>query len=360
MLNPKPGILSIKPYVGGESKLANVDRIIPLAANESALGPSPIAITACGDAAMGLHRYPDGGSTDLRIGLSETFNVDPEKIVCGSGSDELISLLVRSYAGPGDEVLYSQHGFLMYPISAMASGAVPVACPELNLRTDTAAMLDHVTDKTQIVFIANPNNPTGSYLSKAELEDFHSQLPDNVILAIDAAYAEYVTAEDYEPGIDLVNKASNVIMLRTFSKIFGLASLRLGWAYCSIEIADILHRVRGPFNVSAIGQIVGAAALKDKEHLAKAYNLNAKLLPAFIHNINAMGLKAYPSQGNFVLVEFPSSGDKTADKADAFLRTKGILVRGMSGYGLGSCLRVTIGTEEEMAYVTASFAEFVT
>ena len=320
MLSPKSGILSIKPYVGGESQLADVDRIIRLAANESALGPSPLAMAACADIASLLHRYPDGGSDALRSGLAETFNVDPAKIVCGAGSDELIALLVKAYAGEGDELLYSEHGFLMYKISAMSCGATPVAAPESKLRTDCQAMLDHVTDKTKLVFLANPNNPTGSYLSQRELEDFHSQLPSDVILVIDAAYAEYATASDYEPGIDLVNKSDNVVMLRTFSKAFGLAALRLGWAYSSPEITDILHRVRGPFNVSAVSQVVGVEALKDKAHFDETIRLNNKLLPEFIDFINSIGLKAVPSQGNFVMVDF----GKPADKADTFLRSKGI------------------------------------
>jgi histidinol-phosphate aminotransferase len=359
MLEPKPGILSIQPYKGGESKLADVDRIVRLAANESSLGPSPLAIKASQEAATTLHRYPDGGSTELRTNLAETFGVDKEKIVCGAGSDELISLLVRAYAGAGDELLYSQHGFLMYPISAMACGATPVAAPETDLRTDVNSMLKHVTDKTRLVFLANPNNPTGSYLSQRELEEFHAQLPEDVILVIDAAYAEYATASDYEPGIELVNKFDNVVMLRTFSKIFGLASLRLGWAYCSPTIADVLHRVRGPFNVSAIGQVIGAAAAKDKDHLEKARTLNARLLPEFVTLVEELGLKAYPSQGNFLLVRFQVEGARTAAKADEFLRARGILVRGMAGYGLPDCLRVGIGDEEEMAIVHSAFTDFM-
>jgi len=262
---------------------------------------------------------------------------------------------VKAYAGEGDELLYSQHGFLMYKISAMACGATPVAAPESNLRTDCQAMLDHVTDKTKLVFLANPNNPTGSYISQKELEDFHSRLPNDVILVIDAAYAEYATASDYEPGIELVNKADNVVMLRTFSKVFGLAAMRLGWAYSSPEITDILNRVRGPFNVSAVSQAVGIAALKDKEHLDKTISLNSRLLPEFVDFVNSIGLKTEPSQGNFVIIDF----SEPTEKADAFLRSKGILARGVAAYGLPNHLRVGIGDEEEMEIVKAAFKEFV-
>ena len=258
---PGPGILDIAPYVPGEAKAEGVARPIRLASNESALGPSPMAIAAYRALADEIHRYPDGGSVDLRAALGRYHGLDPERIVCGAGSDELIALLIRAYAGVGDEVLYSRHGFLMHPIGARSVGATPVAVPEQDLTADVDGFLARVTDKTRIVFIANPNNPTGTYLSAEQLARLHRGLPRHVVLAIDAAYAEFVNRNDYEPGIALVNRADNVVMLRTFSKIYALAGLRLGWAYCPPAIADVLNRIRGPFNVSLAAQAAGVAAV---------------------------------------------------------------------------------------------------
>jgi histidinol-phosphate aminotransferase len=248
---PGPGILDISPYVGGESQADGVARPIRLASNESALGPSPKAVAAYKALAGEIHRYPDGGAHGLREALGRHHGLDPARIVCGAGSDELIALLLRGYAGPGAEVLYSRHGFLMYPIGAMAVGATPIAVPERALTADVDGFLARITERTRIVFIANPNNPTGTYLSADEMARLHAGLPPNVVLAIDAAYAEFVNRNDYEPGIALVNRAANVVMLRTFSKIYALAGLRLGWAYCPPAIADVLNRIRGPFNVAA-------------------------------------------------------------------------------------------------------------
>src|ERR1041384_2150564 len=267
---PGPGILDIAPYVGGESKAVGVERPIRLASNESALGPSPKAIEAYRALAGDIFRYPDGSAVELREALGRAHGLDPDRIVCGSGSDELIALLQRGYAGPGAEVLYSRHGFLMYPIGSLAVGATPVAVPERELTADVDAFLARVTDRTRLVFIANPNNPTGTYLSADELARLHAGLPKHVVLAIDAAYAEFVNRNDYEPGIGLVNPAQHVVMLRTFSKIYALAGLRLGWAYCPPAIADVLNRIRGPFNVSAPALAAGIAAVEDTESLRRA------------------------------------------------------------------------------------------
>src|ERR1700758_4842504 len=235
---PRPGILDFTPYVGGEAKTAGVERPIRLASNESALGPSAKAVAAYRALAGEVHRYPAGGAEELREALGRRHGLDPAPIVCGAGSDELITLLLRCYAGSGDEVLYSRHGFLMYPINAMAAGATPIAAPERELTTDIDAVLARVTERTRIVFIANPNNPTGTYLGAPEIARLHAGLPASVLLAIDAAYAEFVNRNDYEPGLALVNRAENVVMLRTFSKIYALAELRLGWAYCPPAVAD--------------------------------------------------------------------------------------------------------------------------
>src|SRR5438067_7813705 len=260
---PGPGILDIAPYVGGESKAAGVERPIRLASNESALGPSPKAIAAYKALAGEIHRYPDGGAAELRAALGRHHGLDPARIVCGAGSDELIALLQRAYAGPGAEVLYSRHGFLMYPIGAKAVGATPIAVPEQALTADVDGFLARVTERTRLVFVANPNNPTGTYLSAEEVARLHAGLPANVVLAIDAAYAEFVNRNDYEPGIGLVNRAENVVMLRTFSKIYALAGLRLGWAYCPPTVADVLNRIRGPRNVNAAALAAGVAAGAD-------------------------------------------------------------------------------------------------
>jgi histidinol-phosphate aminotransferase len=356
---PGPGILDIAPYVGGESKAEGVERPIRLASNESALGPSPKAIAAYKALAGEIHRYPDGSAKELRAAIGRHHGLDPARIVCGAGSDELIGLLQRAYAGPGTEVLYSRHGFLMYPIGALAVGAIPVAVPERDLTADVDALLAHVTERTRLVFIANPNNPTGTYLSAEELARLHAGLPPNVVLAIDAAYAEFVNRNDYEPGVGLVNRASNVVMLRTFSKIYALAGLRLGWAYCPPEIADVLNRIRGPFNVSAPALAAGVAAVEDVAALAHARAHNDQWLPWLSERLKAIGLDLTPSVGNFVLARFPKEPKKNADAAFAFLHNRGILTRQMGGYGLPGCLRITIGTGEEMEAVATALAEFM-
>jgi histidinol-phosphate aminotransferase len=356
---PGPGILDIDPYVGGESKASGGLRPIRLASNESALGPSPKAIAAYRALAGDIHRYPDGSAAELREALGRYHGLDPERIVCGSGSDELIGLLLRAYANHGDEVLYSRHGFLMYPIGAKSVGATPVAVPERDLTADVDGFLARVTERTRIVFIANPNNPTGTYLSADEMARLHAGLPRHVVLAIDAAYAEFVNRNDYEAGIGLVNRAENVVMLRTFSKIYALAGLRLGWAYCPPAIADVLNRIRGPFNVTAPALAAGVAAVEDVGALARARAHNERWLAWLSERLAALGLELTPSVGNFVLPRFPDDPRRNADAAFDFLQSRGILTRKMGGYGLPWHLRITIGTGEEMETVAATLAEFM-
>src|SRR5215831_16916291 len=358
-LVPRPGILDITPYIGGEARARGFERPIRLASNESALGPSPHAVAAYRALAGEIHRYPEGNAEELREALGRRHGLDPGRIVCGAGSDELITLLLRCYAGPGDEVLYSRHGFLMYPINAMAVGATPVAAPERDLTTDVDALLAGVTDRTRIVFIANPNNPTGTYLGAQELARLQAGLRPSVLLVIDAAYAEFVNRNDYEPGIALVNRADNVVMLRTFSKIYALAGLRLGWAYCPPAIADVLNRVRSPFNVSSAAQAAGIAAVEDIEAFNRARAHNERWLPWFSDRLRALGLVLTPSVANFVLARFPDDPRKNADAAFAFLQSRGILTRQMGGYGLPQHLRITIGTGPEMETVAAAIAEFM-
>ena len=358
-IKPRPGILEVAPYVGGESKAAGVNRVIRLASNENPLGPSPLAVAAYEAEKSQLHRYPDGGAGALRQAIAEAESLDAAKIVCGAGSDELISLLVRAYAGVGDEVLYSEHGFLMYAISARTSGAAAVAAPEANLTADVEGLLARVTDRTRLLFLANPNNPTGSYLSERALRRLHRGLPDHVLLVIDAAYAEYVTAPDYPQAAGLVEASDNVVMLRTFSKIHGLAALRLGWAYCPSPVADVLNRVRGPFNVSQAAQAAGIAAVRDREHVARSSAHNANWLTWFSEAVTKAGIEALPSAGNFVLLRF-AGGQAEAEAVLSAAKRQGILLRGMAGYGLPDCLRVTIGTEEDMRATAEALAEAVT
>src|SRR6201982_2670597 len=275
-LVPRPGILDISPYVGGEANVAGVERPLRLASNESALGPSAKAIAAYRALAGEIHRYPDGNAEQLREALGQRHGLDPARIVCGAGSDELITLLLRCYAGPGDEVLYSRHGFLMYPINALAVGARPVAAPERDLTVDVDALLARVTERTRIVFIANPNNPTGTYLGAPEIARLHAGLPSAVVLAIDAAYAEFVNRNDYEPGAALVDRAENVVMLRTFSKIYALAGRRLGWSYCPPASADVLNRRRSPFNINAPALAAGVAAIEDVAAVERAHAHNQR------------------------------------------------------------------------------------
>lgn len=355
---PRPGIMEIAAYVGGESKAPGINRVIKLASNEGALGPSPRAMEVYRQQAGDIHRYPDGGAIDLRNALARRWGLDAARIVCGAGSDELITLLVRAYAGPGDEVLYSQHGFLMYPIAAKSAGATPVTAPESDLRTDVDALLAAVTPRTRIVLVANPNNPTGSYIPASEMRRLHAGLPPDVLLVIDAAYAEYVDLPDYTAGAELVEAADNVVMLRTFSKIFALAALRLGWGYCSPAIADVLNRVRGPFNTSVPAQAAGIAALDDQTFLDASRSHNDQWRPWLADKLTALGLSVAPSVTNFILVRFPDEKGQTADDAAEYLVKRGIIARKMGGYGLGHSLRITIGAADEVKAVADALTDF--
>lgn len=355
----RPGILEIAAYVPGDHSLPGEGPVHRMASNESALGASPKAVEAYRALAAELHRYPDGASKSLRAALGQEYGIAPDQIVCGAGSDDVLQLLARAYAGPGDEVLYSAHGFLVYPIAAKAVGATPVAAPETDLRTDVDALLKAVTPRTRICFVANPNNPTGSYVTSAELQRLRAGLPDNVLLVVDAAYAEYVDLPDYESGLTMVQRYGNVVMTRTFSKIFGLAALRLGWAYCPPAVADVLNRIRGPFNVPAPAQAAGVAALGDRAHTAKAKAHNDRWLPWFAQRMRALGLHPYPSVANFVLVKFPSDPNLNAEAALSFLNSRRILPRRVAAYGLPDCLRVTIAEEGAVKACADAFEAFV-
>jgi histidinol-phosphate aminotransferase len=358
-LRPRPGILEIEPYVGGKAEVAGIARAIKLSANESPLGPSPRAIAAVQGVAAEAHRYPDGGAEQLRRTIGARFGLDPDRIVCGAGSDELIQLLMRAYAGPGDEVLHSAHGFLMYKLSALGVGATPVAAPERALTADVDALLARLSSRTRMVFLANPNNPTGSYLDGDELARLHAGLPEDVLLVIDAAYAEYVRRNDYTPGMDLVDAADNVVMTRTFSKLFGLAALRLGWLYAKPPVVDVLNRIRGPFNVGTPAQVAGIAALEDLEHQERARAHNERWLPWLAERLTDLGLEVHPSVANFVLVSFDDAGARDAAAASAWLEQRGVLARAMAAYGLPHCLRLSVGLEDENRAAVRALEEFM-
>lgn len=359
LLTPRPGIMELSPYVVGKHDLDGFDKVVVLSANESPLGPSPRALTAYKQAAEGLNRYPDGGSNDLREALARHHGLEVENIVCGNGSDELIALVTRAYAGPGDEVLFSRHGFAMYPIAAHVAGATPVMAPETNLTADVDAFLDCVTDRTRIVFLANPNNPTGSFLPTDEVARLREKLRDDVLLVIDAAYAEYVTRNDYSAGVDLVRGGGNVLMLRTFSKAFALAGVRLGWSYGPPAVTDVLNRVRNPFNVTVPAQAAGLAALDDIAHLDAARTHNDIWRPKMTAMLEALGLEVAPSEANFLLVRFPSDAAKNADAANAFLVNRGIIPRAVGNYGLPDCLRITVGLEDEVIALVEALKDFL-
>ncbi|MFT5181794.1 MAG: histidinol-phosphate aminotransferase [Alphaproteobacteria bacterium] len=354
----KDGVLRVTPYAGSEAKAGGGQRI-NISSNESAFGASARAREAYTNAAADLWRYPEIDARSLRQALAAHYDLEPERIICGTGSDQIIDLLALAYAGVGDEVVYSAHGFQMYPIAAHAVGAMPVSAPEVNLTTDVDALLDKVTERTRIVFLANPNNPTGTFVTRAELARLHAGLPGNVVFVIDAAYAEYVTQADYEPGIELVRAHDNVVMTRTFSKIFALASLRVGWAYGPTEIIDILDRIRPPFNVNAPAIASAIAALGDREHTDNSRRHNGEVLRWFTDEVTAMGLTVNPSVANFVIVHFDPESPKNAVAAYQYLFDKGIVTRRVGGYGLPDWVRMSMGTREEMTIVRDTLKEFL-
>ncbi len=341
---PKPGILNIDPYVAGESEAYGIDRVVKVSANESPLGASPRAADAYRALAVCLHRHPDSGADNLRHALAEMHELATGNIVCGNGSGELIRLLTMAYSGKGDEVLYSQHGFLLYPICALAVGATPVTAAENGYTTSVDAMLAKVTERTRIVFLTNPNNPTGTYLSAEEVRRLRSRLPDHILLVIDGAYAEYVDREDFSPGFDLVEDGGNVVVTRSFSKIHGLAKLRVGWAYCPDAIAEVLSRLRTPYNVNAPAQAAAVAALHDVAHFEAARAHNDTWRPWLSDAFADLGLASIPSVGNFVTTAFPG-GD--AAPALAFFKRHGILARGVTGYRLPAHIRFTVGLADD-------------
>jgi len=356
---PRAGVLDIAAYVPGKSHAPGVEKVHKLSSNETPLGPSPKAIAAFTEAGRHLQDYPDGAAHVLREAIAHAQGLDKDRIICGAGSDELLNLVAHAFVGPGDEVLFSEHGFLVYRIAALAAGGVPVVAKEKNLTTDVDALLAAVTERTRLVFVANPNNPTGTYLPFSEVKRLHAGLPPDVLLVLDAAYSEYVRKNDYETGLELALSADNVLMTRTFSKIHGLAALRIGWAVGSAHIIDAMNRIRGPFNMNTPALLAGAAAIADAAHVEKAVAHNLEWLPWLTAEIAKLGLHVTPSVGNFLLIHFPPEAGKTAKEADAFLTRRGIILRSVASYGLPDALRMTVGSEEANRLVVRALKEFL-
>lgn len=353
---PRPSILSVEPYVGGESKVPGVNRVIKLSSNEGAFGPPPAAVAAIAACAKDAHRYPDGGATALREAIGARFGLDPARIVCGNGSDELLSMLILAYGGEGTELIMSAHGFMMYDLTGRWAGCRVIKVPEKDLTADVDGLLGAVGPRTRLLFLANPNNPTGSILPQSEVERLRAGLRQDVLLVLDSAYAEYVTRADYDAGVKLADSTPNTVMCRTFSKIFGLGGMRLGWCYAPPAIVDVLGRVRGPFNVNAAAMAAGIAALAETGWVEASVAHNTEWRGKVAQALAAAGLKVWPSEGNFVLVDFGTA--ERARAADGHLRARGLILRAMTGYGLPQMLRLTIGTAEECTLVTEALVAF--
>ena len=355
----RAGIERIEAYVPGSTKVGAGMRAIKLSSNESPLGASPAAVAALAGIGGNLALYPDGTAKKLRDAIAHRYGLDSARIVCGAGSDELLTMLAHAYAGPGDEGIITQYGFLVYKIALLASGATPVVAPEVDCVVNVDAILACVTPRTKIVFIANPGNPTGSFLPYAEVSRLARALPSHVLLVLDAAYCEYVTRNDYAAGVELVSQAHNVVMTRTFSKIHGLAALRIGWCYASGEVCDVLNRIRGPFNMNMAAIEAGAAAIADSAHEAAALAHNARWRPWLAARLQQAGLVVMPSETNFILMRFPTVPGRDAAAADRYLLERGLILRRMEAYNLPDCLRLTVGDEAANRMVADALDAFM-
>ncbi len=351
---PRKGILSIPLYVGGKGGLDQFDNPIKLSANENPYGPSKKAIEAFSQAQHNLGIYPDSNHTVLRSNIADVNGIDPERIICGAGSDELIHFLCQCYASKGDEILHTAHGFAMYRISALTVGATPVAIPEVERTADIPSIIKACNERTKIIFLANPNNPTGTLVDSAKIEELANKIPEHILLVLDGAYAEYI--EKFDGGIALVEKKSNVFMIRTFSKIYGLGSLRVGWGFGPKHVVEVLRRVKGPFNISSVGQQVAAVAIKDTEYVDKCRNDNFELRRQLAEALREISIASDRSFTNFLLLRFPNTN--LAKLADLFLIKKGIIVRNVSNYGLNNCLRVSVGTSSDCEKLIENLTEF--
>jgi histidinol-phosphate aminotransferase len=351
---PLPGILEIEPYKGGEAATPGFDKPFKLSSNENALGASPAAIAAYRAAADSLALYPDGAHKALRAAVAARYGLNPDRIVCSAGSDEVFQLLGRAYLGRGDAIVQSQHAFLVYRLVAQQAGAETISVPDKDLCADVDGMLAAITPRTRIVFLANPNNPTGTYLPFEEVRRLHAGLPADVLLVLDGAYAEFVRRNDYSSGLELAAEHDNVLMTRTFSKIHGLAALRVGWAYGPQTVIDALNRVRGPFNVAGPALAAATAAIEDHAFQDESAAHNERWLAWLSQELTRLGFPIVPSVGNFLLIGFANADEALA--TDAFLRGRGLILRSVKSYGLASYLRLSVGSEEANRRVVEAFA----
>lgn len=351
-------IMDIVPYKGGEANIVGVEKVYKLSSNENPLGASKRALAAYIDASNKLNIYPDGAHDELRNAIASRYGLDSGRIICTNGSDEVFQLLGRAYLAPNDEIIQSEYGFLVYRLIAQQAGAKCLSAKTNGFKADVDAILDLVSPKTKIVFLDNPNNPCGTYIPFSEIQRLHAGLPKNVLLVLDAAYAEYVNKNDYSSGLELAGAHENVLMTRTFSKIHGLAALRIGWAYGPQNIIDALNRVRGPFNVNGPALSAGAAAIADEEFASQSQSHNNKWLETIKDEISKLGFETIPSVGNFLLVGFSKDPSKSADTADLFLKSKGLIVRKLGAYNLANYLRISIGEDDANLALLAAFKEF--
>ena len=357
---PRPGVLDIAAYVPGREKAVDGVRTVKLSSNETPLGPSPAARDAAREAMGNLALYPDGSAHVLKDAIAAAHGVDAKRLIVGNGSDELLGLACQCFLGPGDEAIHTEHGFLVYPIQIRAAGATAVVAPESGLTASVDAILERVTERTKAVFLANPNNPTGTYIPYDEVRRLHAALRPDILLLLDGAYAEYVRRNDYAAGMEMAADNENVLVTRTFSKIHGLAALRVGWGYGAPQLIDAMNRIRGPFNVNAAAIAAGAAAIADRAHVTRAIEHNERWLPELTARLEGIGLTVTPSVANFVLVHFPDEPGRTAAEADGFLLERGYVLRRVAGYGLPNALRLTIGDDEACEGVIAALTEFMT
>ena len=351
---PQPGIMEIDLYQGGAAHVAGLDNVVKLSSNENPLGPSPAAIEAYRRASYDLHRYPSSDHRALRGAIAEVLGLDADRIICGAGSDEVIAFLCQAYAGPGTEVVHTEHGFAMYRISALAAGATPVEVRERERVTDVDAILAACTDATRLVFIANPNNPTGTMIGLAEIERLAEGLPPQALLVLDGAYAEYV--EGYDGGAEMVDRRDNVVMTRTFSKLYGLGGLRIGWGYGPAHVIDVLNRVRGPFNLSQAALAAAEAAIRDRAYTDHCRVENARWRTWLADALAEIGVPSDVSCANFVLARFANQVE--AEACDDYLKTQGLIVRRVAGYNLPQCLRITVGDESACRRVVHAVRQF--
>jgi histidinol-phosphate aminotransferase len=353
-IRPQPGILDIELYQGGTSHVAGRSDAVKLSSNENPFGPSDKTKEAFLRAVHKLHRYPSTDHAGLRQAIGEVHRLDPDRIICGTGSDEILMLLSQAYAGQGDEVIHTRHGFLLYPIIARSVGATPICVEERERTVDVDAILAAATKRTRLVYLANPNNPTGTMVGTAEIERLAAGLPNQAILVIDGAYAEYV--DGFDGGAGLAAERPNVFMTRTFSKIYGLGGLRIGWGYGPKAIIDVLNRIRNPFNLSSAQLDAAEAAVRDQDHVARCRGENARLRVWLADALAELGVPSDTSTANFILARFASREE--AEACDEYLQSKGLIVRRVAGYGLPHCLRITVGDEASCRRVAHAVGQF--